>query len=256
MFQPVLKRTAAALCAVGLLLSYAVPPAQANERGWHEHEFREHEFHDDRFIDHRFHHDHYYPPRGFVFAALPPHFSVVFHGGIRLYFADGVWYRADGPARYVVIMPPAGVFVAALPPYYTTVWANGVAYYYANGVYYVATPEGYLVTNPPPGNVVVAPPAAVPPASAMPPASAAAPLAAGAMAQSPAGQLFVYPRQGQSAQQQTSDRNACNEWATGQTGYDPVHSAGAMSADLLAQKQADYNRALGACLDGRGYTVK
>ena len=66
-----------AISAVALSTAdaWSVPAAQADEhreRRWHEHEFREHEFHDQRYLDHRYHRDHYYPPIGFAFGALPP----------------------------------------------------------------------------------------------------------------------------------------------------------------------------------------
>jgi len=69
--------------------------------------------------------------------------------------------------------------------------------------------------------------------------------------------LFVYPRKGQSQAQQDNDRYECHKWATDQTNYDPtaVIPQG-MSANQAMQSRADYQRAMAACLDGRGYTVK
>jgi hypothetical protein len=66
--------------------------------------------------------------------------------------------------------------------------------------------------------------------------------------------LFLYPRKGQSEQQQAKDRYECHSWAVSQTGYDPTQPPA--SAAQMSQKRADYQRAMGACLDGRGYTVK
>ena len=69
--------------------------------------------------------------------------------------------------------------------------------------------------------------------------------------------IFVYPRQGQSEELQAKDRYECHSWAVSQTGYDPTQpSAGDMPEAQRNQMRADYNRAQGACLDGRGYTVK
>jgi len=69
--------------------------------------------------------------------------------------------------------------------------------------------------------------------------------------------VFVYPRIGQNEEQQTKDRYECHSWTVSQTGYDPTQpSAGDMSEDQRNQMRADYNRAQGACLDGRGYTMK
>jgi hypothetical protein len=74
---------------------------------------------------------------------------------------------------------------------------------------------------------------------------------------SPTEKIFVYPRQGQSEEQQAKDRYECHSWAVGQTGYDPTKlSAGDMPEARRNQTRADYNRAQDACLDGRGYTMR
>jgi hypothetical protein len=68
--------------------------------------------------------------------------------------------------------------------------------------------------------------------------------------------IFVYPRQGQSEELQAKDRYECHSWAVSQTSYDPTHpSAAEMTEARLNQMRADYQRAQGACLDGRGYTM-
>jgi len=69
--------------------------------------------------------------------------------------------------------------------------------------------------------------------------------------------IFIYPRQGQSEEQQAKDRYECHSWAVGQTSYDPTKtSAGEIPEARRNQIRADYNRAQGACLDGRGYTMR
>jgi hypothetical protein len=242
---------------LGLLLAFsagALQIAHADER-YRDHEYREHEFHERQYLDGRYHHDHYYPPHGFVFGVLPPRHYAVFHAGIQFYFADGIWYRSEGRARFVVVAPPIGVAVPVLPRAYATVWVGNAPYYYANDTYYVQSPGGYTVVAPPPSgviveqpppNVVVQPvPQAVQPAPAqvqqLPPAT---------VAQGP-DNVFIYPKNGQGEQQQATDRYECHRWAVSQTGFDPTLSAGAPT-----QKHTDYQRALGACLEGRGYTVK
>lgn len=71
------------------------------------------------------------------------------------------------------------------------------------------------------------------------------------------GQLILYPRQGQSQEQQAKDRNECYGWAVGQTGFDPNNPpSGNMTESQRAQMNGDFKRAMGACLDGRGYTVR
>jgi hypothetical protein len=242
------------------LWSYGI--AHAEEHRYRGHEFREHEFRQHEFLDSRFHYDHYYPPRGYAFAVLPPAHRVVVFGGVRYYFAGGVWYRHAG-VNFVVVAPPIGVVVPALPPFDATVWVGGLPYYYANSVYYTQSPRGYVVVQEPPSNVIVEQPPSnaagqqpnhgvveLGPSNAVPPPPPGANIGPG-----PAGQLFIYPRKGQSQAQQAKDRNACDTWAVSQTGYDPSSQSG-NAGNQTDTKLADYQRALGACLDGRGYTVK
>lgn len=69
--------------------------------------------------------------------------------------------------------------------------------------------------------------------------------------------IFVYPRQGQSEELQAKDRYECHNWAVGQTHYDPTQpSVENMPEVQRNQMRADYQRAQGACLDGRGYTAR
>jgi hypothetical protein len=182
-----------------------------------------------RFHDSRYHHDRDYPARGQVFRQLPRDHRVVVHGGARYYFSGGAWYRPQGP-RFSVIIPPVGLFLPFLPPYYSTIWVRGVPYYYANEVYYGHRGDGYVVVEPPKEEPSQAPP--------------------------PADQMFIYPRLGQNEQQQADDKYACHQWAVSQTGFDPTQPPGSMSEPQKIEKRADYQRAMGACLDGRGYTVK
>jgi len=131
--------------------------------------FRESDYRDPRFLDSRYHHDHYYPPIGFAFGALPSGYEEVYDPDGDLYFAGGVWYREEQPERYVVVSPEIGTTVTALPPYYTALLVQGVPYYYANHVYYLQAPDGYLVVDPPPTAAVVEQPPGS--ATARPPSS-------------------------------------------------------------------------------------
>ncbi|MCX5828980.1 MAG: hypothetical protein NTV58_13410 [Deltaproteobacteria bacterium] len=45
-------------------------------------------------------------------------------------------------------------------------------------------------------------------------------------------------------------------WAVSQVHYDPTQPTGGMPEAQLNQMRADYQRAMGACLDGRGYTMR
>ena len=84
-----------------------------------------------------------------------------------------------------------------------------------------------------------------------------------AFAQSPAppqgqaaGGISIYPKNGQSPQQQASDRYACHSWAKNQTGFDPTRPGGGVAQNEEASRRSEYRRAISACLEGRGYTVQ
>jgi len=194
----------------------------------------EHDSHrDGRVLDGRYHHDHYYLPRGHEIAVLPRAAISVRVGGGPFYFHEGIWYRPHGP-RFIVAAPPFGVVVPVLPAFYTTLWVRGVPYYYANDVYYTwhAEEHGYVVTSPPAENEVTV------------------------KTSSDSNDLFIYPKNGQPEQQQGTDRYECHNWAGDQTHYDPTRPGGGVAANEAHTKRADYFRAMTACLEGRGYTVK
>jgi hypothetical protein len=215
---------AATLAAFAISFAFAIGPAAAQDR------------HDGRrpppaparpaphlWLDQRFQHDHYYPRHGEVIPALPGGSISIGFGSGHFYFHGGVWFRALG-GRFVVIAPPIGVIVPLLPPAYATLWIGGLPYYYANGVYYAPAPgQGYAVVTPPPGIESAQP--TPPPVVAKPPP-----------------EPVIYPRNGQSAQQTDADRQECNRWATTQQN---------------AMNDADiFNRAVAACMDARGYTLR
>jgi hypothetical protein len=160
-----------------------------------------------------------------------------YYGGWRGY---GGWGWGWGGLGY-------GLFFASLPLYYSTYWWGGVPYYYANDNYYIYNRSvGQYET-------------------VQPPAEIASQAGAGAAANST---VFAYPKNGQTAEQQSKDTFECHQWAAGQTGFDPTLAgsapaatpgAGANSAPPLAAspgKQQDYMRAQAACLEGRGYSVQ
>jgi hypothetical protein len=185
-------------------------------------------------LDDRYHHGHFYPPHGAVVHELPPGYHPYWHHGSQLYFAGGVWY-APGPHGFIVTRPPAGLIIRVLPPFYTTVWIGGVPYYYANEVYYRWDPEasGYEVVDPPAG--------------------ADHP---GTAPQVATEDFFIYPKNGQTSEQQSADRYECYNWSRNQTGFDPTQSGGGVPPDQLSAKRQEYRRALTACLEARGYSVK
>jgi hypothetical protein len=174
-------------------------------------------------LDERYHHDHYYPPRGYAMPRLPGGSISIAFGGGNFFFHGGVWFRPDH-GRFVVALPPIGIMVPVLPPAYVTLWIGGAPYYYANGVYYAAAPgQGYAVVAPPPGADTAQPAPPVPAPKALP-------------------DPIIYPRSGQTAAQTETDRQECNRWATTQP---------SAMADASV-----FQRAVAACMDGRGYTVR
>lgn len=193
--------------------------------------------------DVRFGHNHYYPSRGYAVGVLPRDRIVV--GGGRYFYSGGIWYAPRG-AGFVVIGAPVGMFVPILPAYYTTVWFGGVPYYYANDSYYQWVPAQN-------GYEVVAPPGDENAAQVQPPPVDGS----GGPAVGPSGDdLFIYPKNGQTDDQQAKDKYECHKWANGQSGFDPTQSGGGVPADQNASARAAYNRAMTACLEGRGYSVK
>ena len=142
------------------------------------------------------------------------------YGGYRGWYYGGWWY-------------PWAIAIPYLPFYYQTIWVGGYPYYYADGTYYAPTADGYMTVNPPQGAVNQVPPSAP-----------------------SVERLFIYPRKGQSEELQARDRYECHRWAVSQTHYDPTQPYSGVPGTQLNQMRADYQRAMGACFDGRGYTLK
>jgi hypothetical protein len=244
-----MTRTTACLLAPLLALLGAGALAQDHDHGHapavHEAPPRAAPLH----LDAHYHHDRYYPPHGYVAPAVPAGSVGVDYRGGRYYFHAGVWFR-PWHDRYVVVAPPIGIVVPLLPPGVTTVWIGGTSYYYANGTYYApAGAAGYSVVAPPPGADVATPDDAY--AGEMPPdgAAVASPVApsspvppAPPIASAAPPEPVIYPRNGQSAAQTESDRRECERWATSQPGA---------VADASV-----FQRAVAACMDGRGYSLR
>jgi hypothetical protein len=189
-------------------------------------------------FDARYNHGRYYPSMGTVRPDLPVGYHPYFHGSDRFFFAGGVWYAPRGPG-FVVVAPPVGLVIGVLPAYYSTVWFAGVPYYYADNVYYTQSPDqsGYVVADPPPNADQPAPPPDAPPPTSTPDMD-----------------LIIYPKNGQTKDQQAADQYECHSWAKGQTGFDPTQPAGNGPGDPNVGRN-NYNRAMSACLQARGYQV-
>jgi hypothetical protein len=191
-----------------------------------------------------------------------------YHGySAGAYWRGGYWRGGYWPRAFYG--PGYSWFLAALPLAYATYWYGGIPYYYANNLYYTWSPDysGYVATDPPPvadssGAAPALPPTADAQYQGDPNAQAAPPPQAGAGGFSqgqPAPQesqpppqdqpgsqgqpprMFMYPKSGQTEDQQRTDKLACEKWASDQVG--------------LGTNGPDYQRALGACIQGRGYSV-
>lgn len=175
----------------------------------------------------------YYGRGGSYYGRGGAYYGRGYYGGG--YWHGGFWY---GP-RFGY-----GWFLPILPAFYATYWFGGIPYYYANDSYYTWSPDynGYVQTDPPAGAVPDDGSAAPPPGNAAPPPGGAAP--------PPSGQTYDYPKNGQNADQEANDRYQCHQWAVSQSGYDPTRNNPGSAG------QPDYTRALSACMQGRGYTVR
>ena len=142
----------------------------------------------------------------------------------RYYYHRGMYYRPRPPG-YVVVRAPIGARVGVMPPGYISFLIGPRHYFYANLTYYLWEPRRreYVVVEKPEGIE---------------------------NSQPVTSEFFVYPKQGQSDEQLERDRYDCHLWGVKQTGFDPS----APTQDT--NKATDYRRALSACLDARGYTVK
>jgi hypothetical protein len=213
--------------------SYDSGRGRYDDRRYHDRRYdRRYDGRYDRRHDGRYDRRHDYPSRGHYVHTLPARHVVVHHHRDRYYYGHGVWYRPYGH-RYRVVYPPVGLYVSVLPEFTTTLWFGGYPYYYANDVYYAWRPSRrvYEVVDPPEGRD-------------------------DAIAADDPEDVYVYPREGQSEEQQNRDRFECHRWAVDQAGFDPSAAGGGVERDQRADKRDDYSRALAACLDGRGYTVR
>jgi hypothetical protein len=225
----------AALLVLGMLLGLSgAALAQVHGGGAGGHGGAVHAAPANQHFDGRFGHNQYYYNRGYA-VRTPPHSGyAVNYGNGRYWYDGGHWYRY-GAFGWVVDGAPFGAFVWFLPPFYTTVWFGGVPYYYANDVYYAwdSDMQQYQIVQPPAG--IESSGTTEPPASSS---------------------LFVYPKNGQSPEQQGRDRFECHQSATQQSGYDPTQPGGGVAPAVAAPKREEYFRAEAACLTARGYSVR
>ncbi len=171
-----------------------------------------------------------YPRVGNQVRSLPAGHHAVRVNNQNYRYHNGIFYRPGNNGAYVVVRAPIGARVTALPPGYISFGIGPRRYFYANFTYYLWDRDRseYVVVEEPEG----------------------AATALVAASETTTGEIYIYPNEGQSDEQRDRDRYECYLWASEQTGYDPG------TGDPEIEKAADYRRALSACLEGRGYTVK
>jgi hypothetical protein len=175
------------------------------------------------------------PPPERIVPRLPEGYRQYAWGGTSYYHHGGHWYRPYG-SSFVIVGAPYGLYMPYLPSYYSTFWYGGSRYYFADDTYYLYEPErhGYVVTRSPYNDDLDDEDVGDSDGDRAPADH----------------ELFVYPTRGQSERQQADDRYECHRWAVDQAHYDPT------DAPYRAEDRAQYDRALTACLTGRGYSVK
>ena len=205
------------------------------------------------------------PHYGAVNRYAPPGSYPGYHGyypghpGAPYATATGYWhggYAWNGGYYHGVFWPHVWYYpgwawyLPALPFGYATFWWGGVPFYYCNNLYYTWSPgyNGYVVSDPPPAAETDNAAGASPDEGyeqAAPTGYNSAPPAGGS------GDVYVYPRNGQSETQTQTDRYECHSWAVSQTGFDPTRAPAATAGTAAA-----YRRAIIACLDARGYSAR
>jgi hypothetical protein len=157
------------------------------------------------------------------------------YGGHPRYWAGGNYHGRYWPRSYY----HSGFvrFVPVLPAFYSTFYFGGLPYYYWDDTYYTysSSDSGYIATDPPPA------------------AGDDSSSDSGSAQPGDTSSLYIYPKNGQSEEQTSTDRYECHQWAAGQTGFDPTNGADQSAA---SSGPADYRRAMSACLDARGYSAR
>jgi hypothetical protein len=209
------------------------------------------------------------PPIGLIVSSLPPFSTVLARGGRTFLYSNDTFYmpRPDVGGYEVVNDPDDGgangMASPPAPPPPSPSWdgsslkamdaptAATTTALAANAV--SASAAAPVVAAP---AVVAATPTA---SSATLAAATAAPIAvsnASAADAEQSSKALIYPKNGQSADQQARDRYECYRFGVAQSGFDPMHPVAGSGATSRAGGAADFERAQGVCLDAHGYPVR
>tara|TARA_R110002074_G_scaffold392760_1_gene578520 strand:- start:352 stop:942 length:591 start_codon:yes stop_codon:yes gene_type:complete len=161
--------------------------------------------------------------RSHSLKVLPKGNHRIDHRGKSYYYSGGHFYHHNN-GIYVAITAPIGAIVPGLPYGYISFGVGSGRYFYNSGIYYRHSSAGYVVIEKP--------------------EYAEQELSRGS------DRLIIYPASGQTDKQKSRDKYECHEWANRETSYDPTDP----NSDPLLR--ADYQRAIGACLEARDYVVR
>jgi hypothetical protein len=154
------------------------------------------------------------------------------YGDIDFFLANGWWYRLYNK-MYEPVAPPVGIEVGTLPAAAKAVKADGRDYRLLNGVYYLRDGKHYTVVEAPRSQ----------------------PMGKDDPAAHPDAPLYITPRNGQSREQQATDRAACEAWTVRVYGFDPGKAHRELKPAELDRKRGEYRRGLMSCMDGHGYSL-
>jgi hypothetical protein len=234
------------------------------------------------------------PPIGLVAPTLPLFSTVVTHGGETFLYSNDTYYRprtdlggyevVNDPAEEAPQATPEALVGGLLPgapaaaqastatsavltPAVSVGSAGVAAPVTARALSASALPASVATQAasfpPPPSAPVTAPSAsmtvaAVPITTATSGPAPIAPAAAGPASPEPqkGPKVFLYPKNGQTSDQQARDRYDCYRFAVAQSGFDPMRGTGAASPAPAGEQQSDYERAQSACFEARGYASR
>ena len=209
------------------------------------------------------------PPIGLVAPTLPLYSTVVTHGPDSYLYCNDTYYKprpdlggyevVNDPTLEpaVVAAPPApdalvGGQMPGGPPAAAAAGAVVPAVAHEAGFAGGAMPGGGAAGGATPAAAVAGPGAAGGPAAvASTTATAATAVAAAGTQKVP--KVFLYPKNGQTAEQQARDRYDCYRFAVAQSGFDPMRTTAA-AITPTSEQQSDFDRAQGACFEGHGYS--
>jgi hypothetical protein len=197
------------------------------------------------------------PPIGLVVPTLPTFSTTLAHGGETYLYANDTYYRPRPDlGGYEVVNDPTDASAQTGPDALVGGQLPGAASATQAAVSFAAPAAVVTSGISTPGSGSAAP-TSIPMGGAGTPVPVTLPTgpASASTSGSPdAPKVFLYPKNGQTSDQQARDRYECHRFAVAQSGFDPMHSSGGPPPGK--EPQSDYERAQSACFEARGYTSR